>query len=442
MSKARDIADLGSNDVLETTSTGIDVTGTATMDGLTVDTAKDTSGITLNTPYGIVGEQYAAIRWNNSSFAGGDSEIRNVVNGASSVGSSLEFHTEQTGTGTLTERLKLHNNGDISFYEDTGTTAKFFWDASAEGLSIGHAGSADAPIYILPITGGSSYLRLGNQTLFDNYDNEGAGIEFERTTGGQTMAIGVVDTNKLNIASRDGILFGVGGISDYSATSEAMRIDSSGNLLVGTTSVTDAGHTVLKYSGKNSLLYGGNEFNFADNYTISGGDLYINYAPLAGGGMIGKYHFLQGDAGHSYSILRASAFTTTSDYRTKENIVPLDNATARVKQLKPCRFNFIDGVGMEAGRTVDGFIAHEAQEVVPEAVEGVKDAMTTKSEIVTPAQYDEEGNLVSEAVYEDVEIPAYQGIDQSKLVPLLTAALQEALTRIETLEARVSALEV
>ena len=69
------------------------------------------------------------------------------------------------------------------------------------------------------------------------------------------------------------------------------------------------------------------------------------------------------------------------------------------------------------GTRVDGFIAHEAQEVVPEAVTGTKDAV------------DEDGN------------PEYQGIDQSKLVPLLTKALQEAVTKIEALEARVTALE-
>lgn len=99
------------------------------------------------------------------------------------------------------------------------------------------------------------------------------------------------------------------------------------------------------------------------------------------------------------------AYNTMSDYRLKENVVPVDNASSRIKALKPCRFNFI---GSE--HTVDGFIAHEAQQVVPESVTGDKDAV------------DAEGN------------PVYQGIDQSKLVPLLAAALQEAIARIEVLE--------
>ena len=109
----------------------------------------------------------------------------------------------------------------------------------------------------------------------------------------------------------------------------------------------------------------------------------------------------------------ATAFNTSSDYRLKENIVPLTGAADRVNQLQVHRFNFI----ADPDTTVDGFIAHEAQAVVPECVTGTKD------------EVDDEGN------------PVYQGIDQSKLVPLLTAALQEALAEIESLKTRVTALE-
>jgi hypothetical protein len=116
----------------------------------------------------------------------------------------------------------------------------------------------------------------------------------------------------------------------------------------------------------------------------------------------------------------ATAFNTSSDYRLKENVTPITNGITRFQQLKPSQFNFI----ADPGHTVDGFLAHEAQAVVPECVTGTKDAV------------DADGN------------PVYQGIDQSKLVPLLTAALQEAIAKIEALEAsnadmlaRVTALE-
>ena len=107
------------------------------------------------------------------------------------------------------------------------------------------------------------------------------------------------------------------------------------------------------------------------------------------------------------------AFNTTSDYRLKENVTGISDGIERVKQLNPSRFNFIS----DAGITVDGFLAHEAQTVVPQAVTGEKDAV------------DEDGN------------PEYQSIDHSKLVPLLTAALQEAIAKIEDLEERVATLE-
>ena len=107
-----------------------------------------------------------------------------------------------------------------------------------------------------------------------------------------------------------------------------------------------------------------------------------------------------------------TSYNETSDYRLKENVVDLVDGIARVKLLKPRQFNFI----LAPEHTVDGFIAHEAQEIVPEAVTGEKDQLDSKGK------------------------PEYQGIDKSKLVPLLTAALQEAITRIEALESEVSKL--
>ncbi len=109
----------------------------------------------------------------------------------------------------------------------------------------------------------------------------------------------------------------------------------------------------------------------------------------------------------------ATAYNTSSDYRLKENVVALTGAKARLNNLDVKRFNFIASPSV----TVDGFLAHEVQSVVPEAIHGTKD------------EVDESGS------------PAYQGIDQSKLVPLLTAALQEAFAEIAALTTRVETLE-
>ena len=101
------------------------------------------------------------------------------------------------------------------------------------------------------------------------------------------------------------------------------------------------------------------------------------------------------------------SYNTSSDHRLKDNVVDLTGATTRLKQLNPVRFNFI----ADADTTVDGFLAHEVQTVVPEAVSGSHN------------EVDDDGN------------PKYQGIDQAKLVPLLVATIQELEARIAALEA-------
>ncbi len=104
----------------------------------------------------------------------------------------------------------------------------------------------------------------------------------------------------------------------------------------------------------------------------------------------------------------ATTYATSSDYRIKENVVDMTGAVDRVKQLKPSRFNFT----ANPSKVVDGFLAHEAQKVVPESVTGVKDALYSNGD------------------------PLLQGIDQSKIVPLLTGAIKELIARIEVLEAK------
>ena len=133
----------------------------------------------------------------------------------------------------------------------------------------------------------------------------------------------------------------------------------------------------------------------------------------------------------------STSYNTSSDYRLKKNIVDLDNAIERVKQIPVRRFSFI----VEPDVTVDCFLAHEVADTVPEAITGTKDETKTEEYEITPAVMDDDDNVVTAAVMGTREVPVYQGIDQSKLVPLLTAALQEAVTRIETLESEVAALQ-
>ena len=115
-------------------------------------------------------------------------------------------------------------------------------------------------------------------------------------------------------------------------------------------------------------------------------------------------------------------YNETSDYRLKENVVPISDGIARLKTLKPSRFNWIG----DTNSTRDGFLAHEVQSVVPGAVTGTKDEVYTEDD---PSLNIKSGD------------PKYQGMDQGRLVPLLVASLQEAVAKIETLEAKVATLE-
>jgi hypothetical protein len=177
---------------------------------------------------------------------------------------------------------------------------------------------------------------------------------------------------------------------------ERMRIDSSGRLLVGTS--TSAGAERLQVS---STTFLGVEYCCSSSVASTSSAYHHRFSN--GNGVVGSIE----TSGTSTS------FVTSSDYRLKENVTAVTDGITRLQQLKPSRFNFV----ADPTKTVDGFIAHEAQAVVPECVTGAKD------------EVDADGN------------PVYQGIDQSKLVPLLTAALQEAIGRIETLEAEVAALK-
>ena len=200
------------------------------------------------------------------------------------------------------------------------------------------------------------------------------------------------------------------GIDD-NATSNALTIDTSENVFV-TKTVTDA--TVVGWSfgsdGRGTQVFdfsGSNEALILNNINASESTYVIDFRQ-------------QGtDSGRIRVLSNSVEYQTSSDYRLKENVTYDWDAIPRLKELKPVRFNWIKD---STNTVIDGFIAHETQEVVPESVGGVKDE-------VYPADHEKAGE------------PKYQGIDQSKLVPLLAKAMIEQQEIIEQLQADVAELK-
>ena len=199
---------------------------------------------------------------------------------------------------------------------------------------------------------------------------------------------------------------------------ERMRIDSAGDVIVGDTAV-------IRGSSQDGVSIEAEGRIYLSRGTGTGGFTHLGF--YNGNGLVG----------HITSTNAATAYSTSSDYRLKENINYEFDALSRVAQLKPARFNFIAHKDM----IVDGFLAHEVSDIVPEAITGEKDAVKEEEYEITPAELNDEGDVVTEAVMGTREVPDYQGIDQSKLVPLLTKAIQEQQELIETLTARIETLE-
>jgi len=497
---------------LETTATGIDVTGTVTADGLTVDTdtlhvdaTNNRVGIGTSSP--VTALEIQTTNKLGSTFTGTtNGEGLTVTQSDYTAGnyvSLVEAAYDDSGDASPNVRIgAMFNSGgsNLAFgtsnsYGSGITNTAMFIDINGN-VGIGTT-SPNAPLDTV-----SNVNAVAMRVRARSTDEFGL-IEFVENDGSTAHAY-------IGTPAADTLAFYSNGFN------ERMRIDSSGKVGIGTSSPSGGVQVDVRGSGVLQLVStdvvqliagnGGSTFKNVSNSPLifgtnnterarisntgqvflsktSAGDYTSGFEWQGNNGALVLYRnsgvtmlvgrndngeairFNRGtsDVGSIDVTASATSYNTSSDYRLKENVADLTGAITRVKALAPKRFNFI----VDPDTTVDGFLAHEAQTVVPEAVTGTHNetrAVTNAvlasdggllAENVTQADWtagklpttDEDGNAVA-AIYPSDSTwsashtePVMQGIDQSKLVPLLTGALQEAIAKIESLETRIAALE-
>ena len=288
-----------------------------------------------------------------------------------------------------------------------GTTGVSSVDGSASTPAIQGADSNTGVFFpaadtVAIATGGSERLRA------DSAGNVGIGTSSPSFTSGGGLMVQNGTQANLRLDR-----FGEGGFELQSiastlrfystaASAERMRIDASGNLLLNTT-----GTTAVQSNTAGAFTY-----RPTGQLEVNGNATQSAFFGRTNDGMVVGF-YSGGTRRGSVDISGATtSYVTSSDYRLKEDVVPMTGALAKVGALKPVVYKW-----KEDGKSGQGFIAHELQAVVPECVTGEKDAV------------DADGN------------PVYQGIDTSFLVATLTAAIQEQQALIESLTARIAALE-
>jgi len=345
----------------------------------------------------------------------------------SNTGVSFGTDTVNINTGGST-RATVDSSGQLSI---SGSTGAFDTTGSLNGLQLYY--ESDQGIATL-----GSYSS-GGSTVLNFHTNSGGGASAERMRIDSSGKLGVGTTSPASI-------FHTSSSGDHVVTHQTTTSGADIRLNFRNNSGTDAGGIHYLLNG-NALKFIANSNEYmriasngwiyfnSQNASSNNGRVYINRATSSnssleinqntGGGT--EFMAFRCEGSQIGSITQSGAsntsYNTSSDYRLKENISLISDGITRLKQLKPSRFNWkID----DTNTPQDGFIAHEVSSVIPEAVQGEKDAVFTED---TGVGTDNKGAINP------------QKLDYSKFTPLLTAALQEAIAKIEVLETKVAALE-
>ena len=397
--------------------------GTVTASGLTVDSTATLAGTV--TASGLTLDSTATFAVGASGTpaitASGDPNTGIYFPAADTIGfaegGNEAARIDSSGrqlVGATTARANFNNTTDTTRFQVEGI------DAATSSISLVCNNGGGVPVASVHLAKSDGSATGSNGAVGGNWNI--GDIRFSGNDGAQFVEAARIEAEIDATPGADNMPGRIAFLttqSSASSPSERMRLRNNGNLRIN---MADFGADV---SGSNT----GVEFTPGSFpvFRISSGDATTN--------AVAVFFNTNGAVGSIQTSGSSTLYNTSSDYRLKENVVDLDGAINRLKQLAPKRFNFI----ADAETTVDGFIAHEAQTVVPEAISGLKDEIAVWKEgdelpdgvSVGDNKLDEDGNT----------IPVYQGIDQSKLVPLLTAALQEAIGKIETLETANASLE-
>lgn len=436
--KVNTIKDLGGNTIVSSNGSG---TFTSNLPSTTLTGSTNNTITTVTGANAIQGEA-------DLTFDGDSLLVKNGASGGSGANANAnELVVENSDHGGISILTPYDKTGAIYFgdgsddnigmieYPHDANCLKFTTNAS-EGMRIDSSGNVGigetsplGKLHVKTADSGASVEAGADEVVVEGSANSGISI-LSGTSNEGSIKFGDSGDNDIGMLQYH---HSNNSMQMYTSGSERIRIDSSGRVLVGDGSPIDTNANMSVYATANYPL--------ATKVGATGNTQQIGF------------NNGNGHVGGITTNGTATAFNTSSDYRLKENISYDFDATARLKQLKPSRFNF----KTDASKTVDGFLAHEVSNIIPEAITGSKDATETRQNIVLNAN----GTMIFNGVLEqdhidgkadgsypsdstwiaEKEIPVYQSIDQSKLVPLLVKSLQEALAEIDTLKTKVTALE-
>jgi len=343
----------------------------------------------------------------------------NIVSGTVPTANSIVNGTSNVVIASSGGAVNISTNGTQAITVDTsqnvgiGMTPVASYGALQVGSAVtSAAGVAGLQVYVAGTN--SAVGQNGNMSVIttnaqgaDIGGSIGLGGKFVVSTG-LSAPFGMIAGRKENATDNNGAGYlQFSTIPNGGSTTERMRIDSSGNFLVGQT----AG--------------GGQNIN-GFYWDKAAGYQTLNHVSGSASGTSYTYFAYNASAIGSITQTGTTAvlYNTTSDYRLKTDVTPLANGLSTIQALNPVNFTWVDG------RPDDGFLAHELQTVIPNCVTGEKDAVETVDDL------DADGKVIGTK-----EVPKYQQIDNSGVIPFLVKAIQEQQNLITTLQEQVAALQ-